>query len=137
VKRIVLILGVIGALAASLLAGMPSAVAASTETDYAVDGLPAEPPDTSTNVCTATTWAATCFQKYGDLIWVRDNQPDDRYAYSYWENYLRDPSGNRTLYRWCRCIDNLGYVTGWTRCDKSFYEDQSCPSHYVWVRNNS
>jgi hypothetical protein len=165
----VLILSVAGALAASVLAGTPSAVAmpnrdtvsaTAAENDNAVNTADSPPyPGVSADDCTGNYLVDTCFQKYGDKIWVRDLDPDNLYVYAYWENYLRDSSGTWRLYRWGRCEDHLGYAATWTYCDKSFYEDQTspnalngmgsgirlyacfetggCPTGYVWVRNNA
>jgi len=132
-KRITLILGMMGALAAILLVGAPSAVAdPATETDYAVDGsIPDGLPnvdDCYDGVVEGYVAVRVCLEKHGDELWVRDMAADGHSVELFWKNYLKDASGNWGLYRQGRCVDRLGSAADWTYCEKDFYENQTNPN---------
>jgi hypothetical protein len=100
------------------------AIAASEEIDTAVAGA----PDWSSEWgCDYVTGAEACFITYGDHIWVKDSAGDGLAASAYWENYLKNSSGDWVLYRYGRCENHLG-AGKWGGCNKDFYEDGTSPN---------
>ncbi|MEH1163777.1 hypothetical protein V6V47_00155 [Micromonospora sp. CPCC 205539] len=112
-------------------------------------------PPSSFDSCVNGPNGRSCFQKYGDKIWVLDTYANGRGHFASWSNWLWD--GNSwELYREGFC--NNGLTAGvWGYCDKEFYEDSTNPnpygnkgsglrisscdaligcSDYFWIRNN-
>jgi hypothetical protein len=76
--------------------------------------------------------ATVCFEKTGDKIWVEDVDPDGWAAVGYWQNFLRDSSGNwNNPWREGRCTNNLTYGH-WGYCNKDFYEDTTYNPYDGW-----
>jgi hypothetical protein len=135
-----------------------TAAAASYEEDTAVAGTP---PSFDPNDCIGLEVSGhivmgTCFQPYGDKIWVEDTYGDGYAAVASWVNYLRDASGNWDSYRSGSCTNSLT-AGHWGVCNKDFYEDSTspnaaggqgsgirlypctsnvCTTDYAWIRNN-
>lgn len=102
---------------ASAVAGVS---AAATEYDQAVLGGPVY----STGPCAESSAGESCFQMYGDGIYLVANTSG---AYARWSNYLWNGSSWQ-LYRQGECAIS---VTGtWGRCNKDFYEDSTYPNAY-------
>jgi hypothetical protein len=119
-------------------------------------GRPAghNPPDDCVRV--VNDLAITCFQKYGDVIWVYDPYDDLWLAQAHWSLWLRDGQGEWTFHKWGRCKASPASVRVWVVCDRDFYEDSTYPnakggqgagirlyavdddwSGYRWIRNNA
>ena len=61
--------------------------------------------------CSVGKGVTTCFQKSGDVIWVRDEQADGHHAVGGWG------FGNGDSDVWdYECHDYLGKAAGWTKC---------------------
>ncbi len=115
----------------------------------------AGPPTFGSDICEENEASTTCFEPYGDKIWVYDAKADGKAAAGYWQNYLEDSAGNWHLYRDGQCVNHLS-EGHWGYCNYDFYEDTShnaeggygsgvrvypCIENgvigdYVWVRNN-
>ncbi|MEU2427481.1 hypothetical protein ABZ619_41960 [Streptomyces sp. NPDC007851] len=106
--------------------------------------------------CISITGGEACFQKYGDVMWVKDTLSDGYPANGDYENYLWNGSSWQ-LYRFGDCVNHLT-AGHWGYCNKDFYEDStypnaygskgsgirlfvcgngSCPDDYKWIRNDA
>jgi hypothetical protein len=101
-----------GALTVSLgLASMLASPAAASESNNAVD--------TSwsfefTKECHYLTYVSGCVQPNGDVLWVKDNVPNDYSVSLTWKDLDSNRSGT--------CLNTLGSDRGWGTCNKNFTE---------------
>jgi hypothetical protein len=139
---------------ATTAASGASDVAAASTTDGTQSATHGTPAAGSLSGCTTGYHMEICFEKYGDKIWV-NNEDLLSSEYGHYSNWLRDSSGAWTFWRNGNCIVDYN---GWGYCNKDFYEDSSynvvggqgsgvrlypcdvefgCTSSlYGWVRNN-
>ncbi|BBB02024.1 hypothetical protein RVR_9712 [Actinacidiphila reveromycinica] len=62
------------------------------------------------------TGSEACFERYGDVLWVKDTKADGHSATNSWDNYL-----DGSLYRRGSCVNKLGSGQ-WGYCNKDMYE---------------
>ncbi|SCL72159.1 hypothetical protein GA0070606_5974 [Micromonospora citrea] len=90
------------------------------------DVVAASSPGLPSTVCQGGPGGRSCFQKYGDKIWVVDSYTNGRGHYAQWENWLHNGS-TWVLYRRGTCGNAL--TTGvWGYCNKEFYENGTSPN---------
>ncbi|MET9451768.1 hypothetical protein [Streptomyces cinerochromogenes] len=96
------------------------------EWDTAVSG--GTPPQDCLANAISRTGSEACFERYGDVLWVKDTSADGHSATNSWDNYLADSGGNWTLYRQGSCVNKLGSGK-WGYCNKDFYENSSANAY--------
>jgi hypothetical protein len=62
----------------------------------------------------SNTWLAVCFQKTGEIFWLKDNASDGQRVTVDWN--LETSSGTRSG----TCYDTAGAAVGWTSCNYNF-----------------
>lgn len=98
---------VVGALVAAVAMAATPAVATESVKQTAKDG--GAPP--SGVPCSVGKGVTVCFEKAGDVIWVRDEQADGHHAVGGWG--LGD--GDTDIWDY-ECHDYAGSAAGWTSC---------------------
>jgi hypothetical protein len=101
------ILTVAGAMVTAVVLAATPALATESVKQTAKDG--SAPP--SGAPCSVGKGVTVCFQKAGDVIWVRDEQADGHHAVGGWGF----GDGETDVWDY-ECHDYLGPSAGWTRC---------------------
>ncbi|MGW3123512.1 hypothetical protein ACWDBW_41490 [Streptomyces sp. NPDC001107] len=104
------ILTVVGAVATAVVLAAAPALATESVKQTAKAG--SAPP--SGAPCSVGKGVTVCFQKAGDVIWVRDEQADGHHAVGGWGF----GDGNTDVWDY-ECHDYLGSDAGWTYCSWS------------------
>jgi hypothetical protein len=99
--------------------------AAAYETDYAVN---ATWNDDHPKACAQNTYLTACWQPYGDVIWVNDDESNGHRVGVVWDDTEGDRAGI--------CIDTLGVAAAATRCNKNLPEGHDIAWRLYWVTDS-